>query len=335
MNRRTKNRLHGFSLIELLVVITILGVLITLLMPSIKRASELAKRQICQSQFKHIMVATTAYMTDSLETLPWLNSGSYASVGIGGPSSISPGSTQAQITAALRVDPLSRFTMDYLSAAWSYSSTEDRWKLPPVLICPGMPSNDKFVHSWMPGHANGNYRIGERSWGGAVVGFAAFTGLDHVTYSKGGYITGGNGCTQTKYRMSADGIPMRRIKLTDLRVPEEDVLLVDLVQQRGNATTYAVGSIWTNPHGSRAKPEGVNQATFDASVRWYDFRQLNYSYVPAYPWDRQILLPFFKGPRNKLQTGGYPYSMSGWVAVNPPWWGISQTPHAATYVPGN
>lgn len=328
-----RTKIEAFTLVELLVVIAIVAVLMAMLLPSMHKAREVANRQMCQNNFRQIVTASLAYTADSGDALPWLNSGSYASLGIGGPS-VSPGWTQAQNLAAIKSDPLASFTADYLNAGWNYNATTDRFTLPPVLVCPGLPRNDKMVHSWMPGHADGMYRLGERSWGGPILGFSAFTGLDHVGYTVG-YVSGGNGNVQTKYRVDGNGNVIGRIRLNDMRNPADDIFILDSLMQRGTATTYASSSVWTNPHGSRARPEGLNQVTFDGAVRWYDFRSVNYSYQPAYPWDRQVLTPFYASPRNRLQKGGYPYAMSGWVYVTPPWFGISQTPHASVYTPGN
>lgn len=326
-------RTRGFTLVELLVVIAIVALLMSLLLPAMQRARDAANRAMCQSNFRQLATASLAYTSDSGDALPWLNSGSYASLGIGGPS-VSPGWTQSQNLAAIKADPLASFTADYLNAGWSYNATADRFTLPPVLVCPGIPRNDKMIHSWMPGHADGKYRLGERSWGGPILGFSSFIGLDHVTYSVGTYITGGNGNVQTKYRLDRNGNVIGRIRLNDIRYPADDIFILDSLFQRGTATTYASTSSWTNPHGARARPDGLNQVTFDGAVRWYDFRSLNYSYQTAYPWDRQVLTPFYASPMNRLQKGGYPYAMSGWATVTPPWFGISATPHASAYSPG-
>ena len=57
-------RSGAFTLIELLVVMAILGMLIGLLMPSLKRAREQARSTQCQSRLRGIYVGYTAYIHD-------------------------------------------------------------------------------------------------------------------------------------------------------------------------------------------------------------------------------------------------------------------------------
>ncbi len=66
--RRTK----GFTLIELLVVIAIIALLVSILLPSLNRARELAKRSVCGSNLKNLGTAHAMYMTGSRDKSPWL-----------------------------------------------------------------------------------------------------------------------------------------------------------------------------------------------------------------------------------------------------------------------
>jgi len=64
--RQTK----GFTLIELLVVIAIIALLVSILLPSLGRAKELARRTICGSNQRNMGTATVLYAGESDGDLP-------------------------------------------------------------------------------------------------------------------------------------------------------------------------------------------------------------------------------------------------------------------------
>ena len=69
-----KTEKAGFTLIELLVVIAIIALLLGILLPSLSRVREAAKRAVCSNQVKQIGVAVVAYASDYDTHMPIYNS---------------------------------------------------------------------------------------------------------------------------------------------------------------------------------------------------------------------------------------------------------------------
>jgi len=60
----------GFTLIELLVVIAIIALLVSILLPSLQKAKELARAAVCMSNMRSSVMASQMYAEESQDTLP-------------------------------------------------------------------------------------------------------------------------------------------------------------------------------------------------------------------------------------------------------------------------
>lgn len=78
-------RRQGFTLVELMVVLAIIAVLVSLFLPTLRRAREQAQRVQCMSNIRQVTQAFTAYATDHDGQFLCLESGN-AQVGIASPS---------------------------------------------------------------------------------------------------------------------------------------------------------------------------------------------------------------------------------------------------------
>lgn len=65
---------HGFSLIELLVVISIIALLVALLLPALSAARDASRQSVCLSNVRQIGVGLAAYTEDHKSVLPWARS---------------------------------------------------------------------------------------------------------------------------------------------------------------------------------------------------------------------------------------------------------------------
>ena len=70
MKRVSTQPIRAFTLIELLVVIAIIGILVSLLLPSLARAKQNAQRIECLNNFKQLQTGWQSYLGEYNDSMP-------------------------------------------------------------------------------------------------------------------------------------------------------------------------------------------------------------------------------------------------------------------------
>ena len=159
---RPVGRCRAFSLIELMAVLTIIGLLAGLLLPAVQRSREAARRVTCTNHLKQIGLALHSYSA-RYECYPAVN----------GRSAVGPGTYSGHAYSPLaRILPELEQVPLYNSVNFSpiATSAESLWANRTVMmtmietfLCPSQPNVAE------PGFARGNYRfnLGPAPWFGA------------------------------------------------------------------------------------------------------------------------------------------------------------------------
>jgi prepilin-type N-terminal cleavage/methylation domain-containing protein len=157
ISRHTKRPRRAFTLVELLVVVTIIVLLIAILLPSLSRARELARRTVCLANLRTLGLAANMYAGDYRNAFPYRG----------------PKALNLLNALARKSDPM--LNEDHRSEFKVYISSELPDKPGKVLYCPSdnldTATGYTFGRSW-PNHFAYNMGYDYYGWadqiGGAV-----------------------------------------------------------------------------------------------------------------------------------------------------------------------
>ena len=158
MRRRTIYRQHGFTLVELLVVIGIIAILISILLPALNRARDKARAVQCASNMRQIFLACQMFAQENRDHLP--------RCGFAGDDGALTGPDADDIDRKVHWALPSPGTADFtVGALWKYIQGQESRKN--IILCPG--DNGEQVRygsiTRVPGERNFSYSFNAASMG--------------------------------------------------------------------------------------------------------------------------------------------------------------------------
>jgi len=125
----------AFTLIELLVVIAIIALLLSILMPSLNRAKDHAKRIGCSANLRSLAQATILYTESNDNLTPsatntWIDNGINVAGWCGVTNSMSTGGESLPVQKQIYGNGSDQFTGLHKSQLWPYIETIKAWRCP-------------------------------------------------------------------------------------------------------------------------------------------------------------------------------------------------------------
>lgn len=128
---------NGFTLVELLVVVAIIGVLIGITFPAVQTIRNSARRAVCQNNLRQLALATKTYESNKLK-LPPCDSGNGASFLV----SLLPELEQEYLAELFQL-PLSSGTEEFTNPVWISRLQELSSTQIPTFLCAAAIGTDK------------------------------------------------------------------------------------------------------------------------------------------------------------------------------------------------
>ena len=135
----------GFTLVELLVVITIIALLVAILLPAVQSTREATRRTYCANNIRQVALATLNYAAAQSERLPPLEDGRFRSknqknTGIGWRYHVLPFLEEGGVFELLS-DP---YSWEYASNRRSEPEAPTRPAVIQTLLCPSTPGTPRI-----------------------------------------------------------------------------------------------------------------------------------------------------------------------------------------------
>jgi prepilin-type N-terminal cleavage/methylation domain-containing protein len=271
-------RLRGFTLIELLVVVAIIALLIAILLPSLGKARESARRTVCATHLKAMASSSAVYASAWNDRVPQ----HYAS---------GTGCYWSWDTPGDTVDALATAS-DQQKRADSYSSDTIR----KMFYCPSNTSNaSDNTKLWQvySGTGTGGVRGIGYTWLGWRPGPAGSTSVPSCVYFNGALMTTPD-LVVTDHNQAPNNRPGGPIELrtrfSNVKFASSSELAADIIYSTSltnpDFTNVNVGSlqgdVYSSSHINGKTVVGGNSAMMDGHVEWRKFNIKNSYQIKTY-----------------------------------------------------